>query len=72
MEAEPVRAKLALSTVKLPEAFPGTVGANPTVNDMFPFAGSVTGRVGTPLSEKTAPLALTLLIVVGVDPALTI
>jgi len=69
--AEPVSAKLLLLTVRLPEAFPGAVGANLTVNDRFPLAGRVTGRVGTPFNGNTAPLELILLIVAGVEPGLT-
>lgn len=72
MVAVPVSAKLLLLTVRFPVEFPGAVGANPTVNDRFPFAGSVTGRVGTPFSGNTALPELTLVIVTGVELALTI
>ena len=70
--AVPASAKLVLLTVRLPVEFPGAVGENPTVNDRFPLAGRVTGRVGTPLNENTAPLEPILLMVAGDEPPLTI
>ena len=68
----PVSLKLLLSTVRLPVRFPGALGVNATVNERVPFAGSVTGRFGTPFNGNTALFELMLLTAAGEEPVLTI